>query len=130
MRSLLKIASILMIIGGLCALIFFVCSIVFSIELTSKAGGGGWIICYSVAAVITNAVEMTAGILGVRVKSTQPVPLIVFLFGLITVLLNAAVLLIAAIPLATDISWITWVISLIVPVLFTISSISGLKKQK
>lgn len=130
MRSVLKILSILMIAGGLFSLILSVCWIAFSIKLTVTAGNGAWIILYSTAAIIANAVELITGILGVRVKSTQVIPLRVFLFGLLTVALNAAVILIADIPLETNISWITWVISLIVPILFTISAISGLKKHK
>jgi len=119
-----------MIIGGAAAAVVSFGEILFSAELTKTAGNGGWIIAYPVIALIANACECITGIFGVRVKNDHSVPIRTFLMGLITIVLNIAVILIAMVPLHTPVFWVTWLISLFVPVLFTVCALFGTKMKK
>ena len=129
MKTLLKILAILMLVGGLASLVIYLFAIIFSVRLASVAGSGGWLIAYPVFAVLASAAECAAGILAIRSFGNSSVPLPAVLFGLAAIALDIVVFLIAKFPLSTDVSWITWVLSLLVPVLFTIISLTGIRKR-
>ncbi len=120
MKTFLRITSILMIIGGAVSIALTLLELFFSVAIVSIGGNGTWLILYPVFAIIASISELVAGIFGIRACKKNQIWFPAVLMGLITIGLNVAVILIAMFPLAVFIPWFTWVLSLIIPVLFTL----------
>lgn len=123
MRATYRILSVLMVIGGIASIIFYIFATMFSAFMNSFAGNGGWLIAYPIFALLAGIAELVAGIFGNRYVSKDRHSYLPFILGLVSIGLGAATLLIAHFPMHIPLGLYNWILSLLVPVLFTIWAI-------